>query len=200
MLLVAALSATAGISLWKLIQQRQQAAVSTLIVLPDPREISDFSLTDQNGQPFTLENLRGKWTLVFFGFTHCPDVCPSTLYDLQLVHNEIMQNRENEQPLHQVLFVSVDPERDTPERLKEYLAYFSPDFIGISGEHSQLEPFSMQMSIAYRIEDHAAGEMHYNVDHSASLLLIEPAGRMYGVFPAPHDAQAISADLAAILD
>ena len=199
-LAVAIVSAMAGIGLWKVLNNRQPPSTAALIVLPEPREIKEFELTDQHGRPFTLENLRQRWTLVFFGFTHCPDVCPSTLYDLQLVHDEIMQESDPANPPHQVLFVSVDPERDTPQRLGNYLAYFSPDFIGVTGDHSQLGPFSMNMSIAYRIGEHAEGDMAYSVDHSASILLIEPSGRMHGVFPAPHDAQAISTDLAKVID
>lgn len=198
--LVAVLSAAAGISLWNLLQHRQAPDPGALIILPEPRQITDFSLTDQNGQEFTLDQLRGQWTLVFFGFTHCPDVCPSTLYDLQLVHNEIMQRAGDKEPLHQVLFVSVDPDRDTPQQLKDYLAFFSPDFIGVTGDHSQLGPFSLQLSTAYRVEEHEAGQTQYNVDHSAAILLISPDGRLHGVFPAPHDAQMISADLAAVID
>ena len=128
-LLVGAISAAAGIGLWMLLQDRA-AATSALIVLPEPRALSDFSLVDQDGQPFRREDFEGWWTLVFFGFTHCPDVCPSTLYDLQQVNAAL--GEDNGAP-HRVLFVSVDPERDTPERIKEYLEFFDPAFIGATG-------------------------------------------------------------------
>jgi protein SCO1/2 len=187
------------VGLWQIIQRSQQAPLASLIVLPEPREISDFSLTDQSGRPFTQQNFRGAWTLVFFGFTHCPDVCPSTLYDLQQVNQKLDEGGLVGATPHRVLFVSVDPERDTPGRLREYLEFFDPSFIGVTGNHAALEPFSRQMSIAYRIEDHEPGTAVYNVDHSASILLVAPSGRLYGVFPAPHDAAMIAQDMASVI-
>ncbi len=196
-LLVGAISAAAGVGLWLLLQERGGPATASLIVLPEPRPLSDFSLLDQEGRPFDRQDLEGQWTLVFFGFTHCPDVCPSTLYDLQQVTAALPAGEASR---HRVLFVSVDPERDTPERIKEYLEFFDPGFIGVTGSHEELEPFAMQMSVAYRIEEHEPGALQYSVDHTASILLVEPGGRVYGVFPAPHDVQAIAADMAALLD
>ena len=134
------------------------------------------------------------------GFTHCPDVCPSTLYDLQLVHKGVRQDSGNGPPSHQVLFVSVDPERDTPEKLGEYVSYFDPDFIGVTGSQQQLAPLTRQLGIAYRIEEHEAGSAQYGVDHSASILVTDPEGRLHGVFPAPHDAGTIVEDLSTVLD
>jgi protein SCO1/2 len=197
---VALLSAAAGASLWQMMQERSQAQTAALLVLPEPRVIDDFELVGMNGQAFTLDDLRGRWTLVFFGFTHCPDVCPSTLYDLQRVNQDLDSTTEETPPLHQVLFVSVDPERDSPERMKEYLAYFSPEFLGATGPDQNLAPLTRQLGIAYRIEEHEPGDAVYTVDHSASVLLIEPEGRLYGVFTAPLDAAAVSADLAALLN
>ena len=196
-LLVGILSAAAGVSLWLLLQERGQAQTAALIVLPEPRQLSDFSLVDQDGQPFRRQDLEGRWTLVFFGFTYCPDVCPSTLYDLQTVQAAL---GGGDPARHQVLFVSVDPERDTPERIREYLGFFDPAFLGVTGTHEELEPFARQMSVAYRIEEHEPGAAQYSVDHTASILLVEPSGRLHGVFPAPHDAEAIAADMIALLD
>jgi protein SCO1/2 len=197
--LIALISALGGIALWHLTRP-EPPTLTSLRVLPQPRVIADFALVDEDGERFTLERLRDTWSLVFFGFTHCPDVCPSTLYDLQQVHERISGSKAEGQDRHQVLFVSVDPERDDPQRLKRYTDFFHEDFIGLTGEHRQLEPLSMQLGIAYRIEEHEAGSQTYAVDHSASVLLLEPSGRLYGVFPAPHDPEAMSADLAAILD
>jgi protein SCO1/2 len=195
--LVALVSAAAGVALWKYLQTRQSPPMQALMVLPEPRVIADFSLRDHDGKPFNLENLRGRWSLIFFGFTHCPDVCPSTLYDLKQVHEQL--SRAPGPADHQVLFVSVDPERDTPEQLKQYVAYFHPDFIGVTGGDEQLAPLTLQLGIAYRIEEHEPGAAQYGVDHSASVLLMDPRGRLHGVFPAPHDAAAMGADLAALL-
>jgi len=198
---VGVLSAAGGISFWKVMQGPQQAVVtSTLMVLPEPRVIADFALVDDAGQPFSLENLRGHWTLMFFGFTNCPDVCPSALYDLNLV-TEQLENLHNEGlPAIQVIFVSVDPERDTPEKLAQYLGYFNPGFIGVTGSEAQLAPLAMQLGIAYEIEEHEPGADNYAVYHSVSFLLTDPDGHLYGVFPAPHNAEKIASDLAAAID
>jgi protein SCO1/2 len=197
---VGVLSAAGGISFWNVMQGPQQSVTSTLMVLPEPRVIADFALLDDEGRPFSLENLRGHWTLMFFGFTNCPDVCPSALYDLNLVTEKLKQMRDEELPTLQVLFVSVDPERDTPEKLSEYLGYFNPGFIGVTGSQAQLKPLAMQLGIAYEIEEHEPGAERYNVYHSVSFLLTDPDGHLYGVFPAPHDAEKITSDLVAAID
>jgi protein SCO1/2 len=197
---VGVLSAVGGISFWKVMQGPQQSATATLMVLPEPRMIPDFELVDDEGQPFSLENLRGYWTIMFFGFTNCPDVCPSALYDLNLVSEKLEEQRGGELPATRVLFVSVDPERDTLGKLAEYLDYFNPGFIGVTGTQEQLAVLTMQLGIAYEIEEHEPGAEKYNVYHSVSFLLSDPAGRLYGVFPAPHDAGKITSDLMAVID
>ena len=198
-MLVGLISAAAGISLWKVLQGPPQPSNASLIVLPEPRVIADFALVDDQGDPFSLANLRGHWSLIFFGFTNCPDVCPSTLYDLDLVHEKLGQLNRDAEPGHQILFVSVDPERDTPEKLHRYLNYFNPDFIGVTGPLEQLAPLTRQLGIAYRIEEHEAGSSSYNVDHSVSVMLTDPQGRLQGVFPAPHDAGKMASELAAVI-
>ena len=100
----------------------------------------------------------------------------------------------------QILFISVDPERDTSAKLEQYLAYFDPGFIGVTGNQAQLLPLTRQLGIAYRIEEHDPGAAQYDVAHSASVLLTDPEGRLYGAFPPPHDAEKIVADLLAIMD
>jgi protein SCO1/2 len=196
---VAVLSAAAGFSLWQLQQIRSAPPLASLKVLPEPRVLADFALVDQAGQPFSLERLRGRWSLLFFGFTHCPDICPGTLYDLGRVHqalNEADQDLEE----HQVAFVSVDPERDTPERMAEYVSFFDPDFLGITGELKQISPLALRIGVAYRIEPHEPGSENYAVDHSASVFLIDPQARLHGVFPSPHDPELMIQDLLMVLD
>jgi len=197
--LVAILSAAAGFSLWQLRQQGPPDMTAALRILPEPRVIADFELVDQDGAAFSLEQLRGQWSLLFFGFTHCPDICPSTLYDLQQVKQALGPDRKD-RAAYQVVFVSVDPERDSPERLKEYTAYFDPDFIAASGDPEQIVALTRQIGVAWRIEPHAPGSVNYTVDHSASVMLTDPLGRLYGVFPAPHDAEKIIHDLRILLD
>ena len=198
-MLVGLISAVAGISLWNVMQGPPQPSDSALMVLPEPRVIADFALVDDQGESFSLENLRGRWSLIFFGFTHCPDVCPSTLYDLKLVHEKLGQLNGATGAAHQVLFVSVDPERDSPETLDQYLGHFHPDFIGVTGPGEQLTPLTMQLGIAYRIEEHEPGSTQYEVNHSVSVLLTDPQGRLHGVFPAPHDTDRMASELAAAI-
>jgi len=197
---VGILSAVGGISCWNVMQGPQQSSTATLMVLPEPRVIADFALVDDQGELFSLENLRGQWSLLFFGFTNCPDVCPSALYDLNLVTEKLKELRGDEPPGVRVIFVSIDPERDSPEKLSEYLGYFNPGFTGVTGTREQLAPLTLQLGIAYEIEEHEPGDEKYNVYHSVSFLLTDPEGRLYGVFPAPHDADKMASDLVAAID
>jgi len=199
-ILVGSISALAGISFWKVMQGPPQASDATLLLLPEPRVIADFSLVDDDGQPFSLERLKGQWSLLFFGFTHCPDVCPSALYDLAQVRKTLARNDPEKTNNLQVLFVSVDPERDTPRQLNQYVNYFDPEFTGVTGPEAQLAPLTLQLGIAYRIEDHEPGSQQYNVDHSASILLMNPNGQLHGVFPAPHQSDSMAAEIAAVIN
>jgi len=198
--LVAVLSATAGVAFWKMTQMRSPQSQEALLVLPEPRVIDDFRLKDTSGLAFTLNELRGSWTLMFFGFTHCPDVCPTALYELQQVQDQLERELPDGAPIPRVVFVSVDPERDTSDKLAQYLSHFDPDFVGVSGSDEQLLPFTRQVGIAYRIEDHDAGTLNYSVDHSSGILLMNPAGKLYGVFPAPHRAELMANDLVNVLE
>lgn len=198
LILVAFLSMAAGVAFWRWSESAPGGALKSLVVLPEPRVIADFRLVDQDGAPFSLDDLRGAWSLMFFGFTHCPDVCPSALYDLEQIHKRL-QAAGPALAAHQVVFVSVDPERDSPARMKNYVSYFDPDFIGVSGERVQLLPLTRQLGVAWRIEGHEPGSQDYTVDHSASVFLVNPQGRLYGVFPAPLDPEKMSADLLEVL-
>ena len=197
---VGIISAVAGISLWKVMQGPPQPSDAALMVLPESRVIADFALVDDEGAAFSLDNLREHWSLMFFGYTHCPDVCPSTLYDLKLIQEKLDPLNDATESGLQVLFVSVDPERDSPEQLKQYVNYFHPGFIGVTGPQEQLAPLTMQLGIAYRIDEHEADSLQYNVDHSVSILLMDPKGRLHGVFPAPHDADKMAGELAAAIN
>jgi protein SCO1/2 len=196
--LTAVISVAAGAGLWQLRREGPPDMTEALLILPEPRTVADFELVDQNGDDFSIERLRGQWSLLFFGFSYCPDVCPSALFDLQQVH-EALNGQGQPQSPHQVVFVSVDPERDTPERLKDYTAYFHPDFVAVTGSNEQLAPLTMQLGVAYRIEPHEPGSLNYSVDHSASIMLIDPAGRLHGVFPAPHDPAKMVHDMKSVL-
>jgi protein SCO1/2 len=188
--LVAVLSAVTGAMVYTASQREQALEQPALLVLPEARHIPDFSLVDHDGAAFGPKRLRGRWSLLFFGFTHCPDICPGTLFDLQQLDQRLAANGVPPSA-YQVVFVSVDPERDDPARLKDYVNYFDPDFIGVTGNHAVMEPLTRTLGIAYRIDDHEAGAGDYGVDHSASVLLVNPEGSLHGVFPAPLEVAAM---------
>ena len=144
--------------------------------LPTPMSLQSFSLYDQNAASVTQENLQGKWSLVFFGFTYCPDVCPTTLAELNLAARQIELDNL------QVVLVSVDPERDTPEQLKGYIEYFNPKFQAWSGELPQLESLARQMHIFFQKQPM---EDTYTMDHSSQVVLVNPKGEYQGFFTAP---------------
>ena len=140
-----------------------------------PRAIKAFEFTDHNGQAYTKEQLTGKWSLVFFGYTSCPDVCPTTLQNLGFIYDDLKAIASNSQ----VLLVTVDPQRDTQEKLSQYIAYFNPEFIALRGGHEVLFPFARNMGLMYAINGEGAD---YLVDHSASLVLINPDGNITAIF------------------
>jgi len=196
---VALLGMVGGYSLWQVLQARSQPVYQALLVLPEAREIPAFELVDAAGQPFGPERLADRWSLLFFGFTHCPDICPGTLYDLSQASKAVHAASPEKAERLQVVLVSVDPERDTPARLAEYIAFFDPSFEAVTGPHERLEPLTRKLGIAYRIAPHEGGAAQYDVDHSASVLLMNPQGRLHGVFPAPLDVSALQSDLAQLL-
>lgn len=147
-----------------------------------PRAMGDFSLIDHRGDAFTPADLAGKWTLVFFGFTYCPDVCPTTMAFL----NEFVGQLEGtEVEDTHVTMISVDPERDTPEQLASYVPYFNPTFTGVTGEFLDIHRFATALNTPFR-KIPGQGE-DYQVDHSANVVLINPRGDYHGFFKAPLD-------------
>ena len=195
---VALLGLLAGALVWRSFVITQKQDFDTLIVLPEPRIIADFALRDQDDEPFSLDGFRGRWSVVFVGFTSCPDVCPNTLFQLQQARQLMLEELPPGQ-LPQIFLLSVDPERDTPEKLADYLAYFDPGFLGVTGPDAQLRALSLQLGVAYYVEPHEPGATEYTVDHSASLLLLDPQGRLFGVLPAPHNAGSIAQDIVALI-
>jgi protein SCO1/2 len=195
---IAALSLAAGALAWRIYSVQKTPVLESLIVLPEARVVADFALIDHQGNAFTLDDFKGRWSLIFFGFTSCPDVCPNTLYQLQQAR-ELMLKEHSEDEIPLIYLVSVDPERDTPEKLSAYLSYFDPAFIGLSGVQEQLAALALQLGIAYFIEPHDPENLEYNVDHSASMLLLDPQGRLYGVLPAPIEAAKTARDIMTVI-
>lgn len=147
-----------------------------------PRAIGDFALLDHRGEPFTPDSLRGGWTLLFFGFTHCPDICPTTMAFLNRFVGELAGT---EAEGTRVVMVSVDPARDTVEQLATYVPYFNPGFLGVTGEFLDIHRFATDLNTPFRKVPGEDGD--YLVDHSANVVLINPRGDYHGFFKAPLD-------------
>lgn len=164
------------------------------IYLPAPRAVGSFELTDQDDQPFTNAQLQGHWTILFAGFTHCPDVCPTTLSLLKQLSDRLLQSERQ----LEIVLLSVDPERDTPAQLLSYVRYFSPDFTGISGPKGQLDSLSASLGLAY-VKVPGASDADYTMDHSAALVLINPQGQVAGYFQPPFKLELLASDLERVL-
>lgn len=173
-----------------------QLAQATL--LPSPRSIAAFKLVDDKGAPFTPERLKGHWTLAFFGYTHCPDVCPTALGMLAQMTSKL-QADGRVATLPQSLFVSVDPQRDTPQVLASYVRYFNPDFIGATGSPEELLSFTRQLGILY-LPSQGSGEENYEIDHSAAIILFDPDGNYHALFNVPYNADTMAADFLKITE
>jgi len=172
-------------------------ALATGTLLPERRSLTPFALTDTTGAPFTETSLKGRWTLLAFGYASCPDVCPMLLATFRDVRRRLAE-RELAGEVRFV-FVSVDPERDDLASLKSYVTYFDPTFLGATGPHPELQRLTRQLGVLYQRAAAEESALGYLVDHSATLLLIDPEGRFTAVFSAPHDARGIAADVGALL-
>jgi protein SCO1/2 len=144
--------------------------------LKKPIAVKPFSLLDQNGAPFNLQSLKNHWSMIFVGFTTCPDVCPVTLGNLEAVRAE-MGLRVSPERIPRIIFLAVDPARDVPV-LKEYLGYFHPQYIGISGEVNQIGSLINSLNAFYRLDKKHPDANDYDVLHTAYVSLINPAGEM----------------------
>lgn len=189
---VAVAALVAGV-LVSYVTSRQQVPEIDGLLWPKSKALESFALADQHGQPFTLDRLKGRWTLLFFGYTHCPDVCPITLSVLKNAKGRMADAGADGDPV-QVVFVSVDPQRDTLEHMGAYVAHFDPEFLGVTGEDANLKEFARQLGVLYiRAEPDASG--NYLVDHTAAVFLIDPRGHLVALFQAPHTAERIAADV-----
>lgn len=149
--------------------------LDTALYYQKPREVKPFQLTDHHGATFNKAHLKDKWSLIFFGYTSCPDICPTTLQNLNFIYDDLKAIAENSQ----VLLVSVDPQRDVQEKLAQYIAYFNNEFIALRAGHDVLFPFARNMGLMYAIDGEGDD---YFVDHSASLVLINPDGKISAIF------------------
>ncbi len=171
-------------------------ATQTVTLLPRPRVLPDFSLRQSDGTQLTQGELRGHWTLVFLGFTFCPDVCPTTLAQLAQAQKQWAALPDSIRP--RLLFVSIDPERDTPTKVGEYAHAFHPDTLAATADVPALEAFAKSLSLVFvKVpgEHFKQNPQDYSMDHSAQIVVLDPQGRMAGLIQPPFDPAAIGADM-----
>lgn len=173
----------------------QQPALRAVKLFPQPRELPPFELRQSDGTQLLPGELHGHWTIVFIGFTFCPDVCPMTLAELAQAQRRWEDIPEAIRP--RVLFVSVDPERDTPDRIGDYLSAFHRDTLGATADLPALEELTRSMSLVFMKVPPPDGVPadQYSIDHSSAMAILDPQARMAGVLQGPLDPAAIAADL-----
>ena len=199
-ILVAALAAGLGLlAAWQLFGrggETKAPQLEAVTLLPQPRELPAVNLRQSDGTPLVAGELAGHWTLVFLGFTFCPDVCPTTLTALAQAQKQWEAMPESTRP--RVLFVSVDPERDTPGKTGEYAHAFHPDTLAATADVPALEKFATSLGFVFMKAPGANFEHNpqdYSVDHSAHIAVLDPQGRLAGLIRPPLQPQAIAADL-----
>jgi protein SCO1/2 len=165
---------------------------------PEPKPLSEFLLTDQFGKEFTLGQLKGKWSFVFFGYTACPDICPTTLSEMIKVSNVLAGKGVHKDDVN-FIFVSVDPGRDSVVGMKEYMDYVGHDFIGLVGGQSQLDVLMQQLNILAVRKESTAPE-NYTISHSSSIKLIDPQARWLASFSPPHSGDGMAKKFILIQD
>ena len=198
--LVAIVALVLGLTVNKVLTSKGQGDPTVLldagiVLLPQSRSLPELSLTNQDGQTVAVDQLKDQWSLLFFGYTFCPDICPATLAQLRQLQGQLPP--ETLAKLRIVL-VTVDPHRDTPEQLKKYLDYFDAGFIGLTGEEATIQKLANGVSIPFIPAD--TSKENYTVDHSGNLVLIGPDGKQRGFIRAPINNTKLAAQLPGLLE
>jgi len=170
--------------------QGSRAQVEFATILPAPTALPDFAMVDHTGQPFGKDQLLENWSVIFFGFTHCPDICPATLQQLVIARSRVIE-AGGEFP--RIILISVDPERDTPSAMAAYVGNFGDDIIGVSGNPDELVKLTKTIGIFFAKSGDLDG--NYSVDHSAAVLVINENAEWHSLFSAPHNIDSFVHDL-----
>ena len=185
---IALAAVLAGVYVARLVSRPAVPALESGTVFPEPRALEPFALVDTHGAAASPATLTGHPTLVFFGFTHCPDVCPTTLTILSGVQKQVNV------PGLKIALISVDPERDTPEQLGQYISAFKGDLIGLTGDARGVEAASKTFGVAASKVDLGGG--NYTMDHSAAVFALDSQARIVAVFTPPFRADVLTRDIA----
>ncbi|QGT79862.1 SCO family protein [Pseudomonas coronafaciens] len=174
-----------------------QAALNDagIVLLPKSRQLPALSMIDQNGAAMPLDGLKDMWTLMFFGYTFCPDICPTTLAQIKQIRSELPEATVKRM---RVVLVSVDPARDTPQQLKQYLGYFDTHYVGLTGPEADIQKLANSVSIPFIPAD--TSKPNYFVDHSGNLALIGPDGTQRGFIRAPLNTRKLVKQLPGLLE
>jgi len=162
-------------------------------LLDEPREVASFELTGTDSKPFNNQSLKDQWTMVFFGFTNCGYLCPTTMAELAKTYRLLEQNGVN--PLPNIVMISIDPERDTLEKLKQYSTSFDPHFSGARGDEAVVKGMTHEMGVAYmKVTTPSADPANYDIQHSGAVMLFNPQGQLTAFFTTPHQADLLAKD------
>lgn len=197
--LIIALSTAVGLVAWYFLSSKHSTVpinespkMQQALLMPELRPLAPFSLTTHEGATFNNQSLLGHWTFMSFGYTYCPDICPTTMLLFSQMHNRLQAQNSNKP--YQITFISIDPERDTLERLAEYVSYFDPSFVGATGAQEMLQKLTQPLGIVYKRVETEDSVLGYVMDHSASIILVDPQGRFHALFSPPHDAEKMAHD------
>ncbi len=199
-ILVAIVALVLGLTVNRVLSGKSQGDQTALIdagviLLPQSREVPGLKLMDQDGQPVSLDAFKDKWTLLFFGYTFCPDICPTTLAQLRQIKRELPKEAVDRL---RVVLVSVDPNRDTPQQLKTYLGYFDKQFVGLTAPVETIQKLANAVSIPFIPAD--TNKPNYTVDHSGNLAILGPDGTQRGFIRAPLNTQKLVAQLPGLVE
>ena len=161
-----------------------------VIILPRPREIAEFELRDTHGGAFTIQSLKDAWTFVFFGFTNCPDVCPTSMSVLAQAERQLRQSSPDTANEFRAVLVTVDPERDDLDTLADYVGAFSARFVGVAGEIQETFEFARQLNVGFVKIPAEHGD--YTVDHGAQIVIVNPSGHYHGFIKMPHRRDTVT--------
>lgn len=172
-------------------EKQQRIILNQGTILPAPVPLTSFQLKDDQDKVFTNRNLIGHWSLLFFGFTHCNRICPTTLHELNQAYQVLEKSVKTIAP--QIVFISVDPKRDTPKQLQHYLASFNTNFVGATGSETEIRKLTDELGIAY-LKALKETKQGFNLQHSGSIIVVNPYGEWVAVLSTPHQGRIIAKD------